>query len=53
MTTVMDHHFGHQKYDDIAELCGGSAGTTRLLLRRGYRGGPNFDIICGCNLTTP
>ena len=34
----------------MAELCGGAGGTGTLLVRRGYKGGPNFDIVCGINL---
>ncbi|CAK0852886.1 unnamed protein product, partial [Prorocentrum cordatum] len=52
MDTYMNHYYGHLQYDDVAELCGGASGTTRLLVRRGYRGGPNFDLICDCNLMT-
>eukprot|EP00975_Prorocentrum_lima_P057041 11968093-Prorocentrum_lima.AAC.1 len=33
-----------EDFDDIAELCGGAGGTAALLVRRGYRQGPNFDI---------
>ena len=39
---------------DIAELMGGQARTTRVLVRRmlkeGIRAGQNFDLVCGCNL---
>ena len=37
----------------MAELCGGAGGTGILLVRRGYRGGPNFDIVCGVDLLKP
>ena len=37
-------------YDDVAELCGGAADTGALLIRRGYRAGPNFDIVVGFDL---
>ena len=52
MMATMQHYFAGKQYDDVAELCGGAAGTTALLVRRGYRGGPNFDLICGCDLMT-
>ncbi|CAK0831488.1 unnamed protein product [Prorocentrum cordatum] len=52
MDTHMNIYYGHLQHDDVAELCGGASGTTRLLVRRGYRGGPNFDLICDCNLMT-
>ncbi|CAK0800860.1 unnamed protein product [Prorocentrum cordatum] len=52
MDTYMNLYYGHLQHDDVAELCGGASGTTRLLVRRGYRGGPNFDLICDCNLMT-
>jgi hypothetical protein len=39
-------------YDDIAELCGGEGATVKLLVRRGYRAGPNFDLVCGYDLMT-
>ena len=41
---------GQQRYDDVAELCGGASGTVKLLVRRGYRSGPNFDLVCGYDL---
>ena len=37
-------------YDDVAELCGGAGDTGSLLVRRGYKKGPNFDIIAGFKL---
>ena len=37
-------------FHDVAELCGGAGDTGILLVRRGYRGGPNFDIVCGIDL---
>ena len=37
-------------YRDVAEICGGAADTGSLLIRRGYVGGPNFDIIVGYDL---
>ena len=43
---------GH-RYHDVAELCGGAGGTGTLLVRRGWRRGPNFDIIVGFDLTKP
>ncbi|CAK0813698.1 unnamed protein product, partial [Prorocentrum cordatum] len=52
MDTHMNLYYGHLQRDDVAELCGGASGTTRLLVRRGHRGGPNFDLICDCNLMT-
>ena len=40
-------------YDDVAQLCGGAGDTAALLVRRGYRGGPNFDLVAGINLLNP
>ena len=40
-------------FDDDAEICGGGAFTTELLVQRQYRGGRNLDIRIGCDLTTP
>ena len=37
-------------YHDAAELCGGAGGTGTLLVRRGWRKGPIFDIIVGFDL---
>jgi len=37
-------------FHDVAELCGGAGGTGALLVRRGYKAGPNFDVVCGINL---
>ena len=39
MARIMEQYYGHLQHDDVAELCGGASGTTRLLVRRGYRGG--------------
>ena len=36
--------------DDVAQLCGGAGDTGALLIKRGYKGGPNFDLIVGINL---
>ena len=36
--------------DDVAQLCGGAGDTATLLIRRGYQGGPNFDIFVGFGL---
>ena len=36
---------------DIAEICGGVARATTLAVRRSIRGGPNFDLITGVDLT--
>ena len=33
--------------DDVAQLCGGAGDTAALLVKRGYRSGPNFDIVFG------
>ena len=41
------------RYHDVAELCGGAGGTGALLVRRGWRKGPNFDIVVGFDLTKP
>ena len=47
----------HFEFDDIAEL--GSSSTTsnsglavNMLIRRGFHGGPNFDVTCGYDLNT-
>lgn len=40
-------------FHDVAELCGGAGDTAELLVKRGYSGGPNFDIVCGINLLVP
>ena len=40
-------------YDDVAELCGGAADTGALLMRIGYKAGPNFDIVVGFDLQRP
>eukprot|EP00973_Karenia_brevis_P012066 1638041-Karenia_brevis.AAC.1 len=40
----------NQKHDDVAELCGGKSGTVNLLVRRGFRCGPNFDLVAGYDL---
>ena len=37
-------------HHDVAELCGGAGDTAKLLVRRGFRAGPNFDIVCGIDL---
>ena len=37
----------------MAELCGGAGGTGTLLVRRGYTGGPNFDVVCGIGVLNP
>eukprot|EP00972_Heterocapsa_arctica_P080108 11807757-Heterocapsa_arctica.AAC.1 len=36
--------------DDVAEICGGSALTTQLIIRKSYRSGKNFDILVGIDL---
>ena len=36
--------------DDVAQLCGGAGDTAALLVKRGYKDGPNFDIIVGIDL---
>ena len=37
---------------DIMEFCGGSAGVSRIAIRRRLRTGMNADIVCGIDLTT-
>ena len=37
--------------DDVAQLCGGAGDTGALLVKRGYRGGPNFDVIVGIDFS--
>ena len=48
---VVSHHLPGRHYHDAAELCGGAGGTGTLLIRRGWRKGPNFDLIVGFDLT--
>ena len=50
LSEFLDSHLQIGEFDDVAELCGGAAETGALLVRRGYRGGPNFDIIAGFNM---
>ena len=38
---------------DVAELCGGGALTTKLLVRRGYAGGSSFGIVVGFDFDSP
>ena len=38
---------------DICEICGGKAGTTQILLRRGMTPGLNFDLSVNVNLCDP
>ena len=38
---------------DVMELFGGTAGTTRVLTRRGYVSGGNFDFVTDWNLLNP
>lgn len=35
----------------IAEVCGGEARTSQLATRQRHHTGPNFDLICDCDLT--
>eukprot|EP00973_Karenia_brevis_P047346 6573303-Karenia_brevis.AAC.1 len=44
------HHYTKLPHDDVAELCGGKRRTVNLLVRRGFRPGPNFDLVAGYNL---
>ena len=53
MVFMQDARFPSSVYVDVAELCGGGALTTKLLVRRGYVGGTNFDIVVGFDLDTP
>ena len=39
--------------DDVAQLCGGAGGTAHVLIRRGWKSGPNFDIVVGFDLMQP
>ena len=36
---------------DVAEVCGGEARSTQIGLRRKFQCGPNFDLVCKCDLT--
>ena len=38
---------------DYVELFGGSAGVTKIAIRRNLKGGRNFDIVAGCDLHDP
>ena len=38
---------------DIAEVCGGVGRTTKIGIRRKLKCGPNFDLVCNCDLTDP
>ena len=38
---------------DIAEVCGGVGRTTKIGIRRKLKCGPNFDLVCNCDLTVP
>eukprot|EP00975_Prorocentrum_lima_P042325 8893966-Prorocentrum_lima.AAC.1 len=39
-------------FDDVFELCGGTAKVSVLLIRkRHYKVGPNFDAVVGIDLT--
>ena len=44
-------------YVDMAEICGGVGGTSKMYVRRyhrrGARAGLNLDLVCGCNLLDP
>ena len=51
MGTARPYFVGKQ-FECVVGLCGGLAGTAVLLIGRGYRGGPNFDVVCGCDLVT-
>eukprot|EP00975_Prorocentrum_lima_P045555 9536697-Prorocentrum_lima.AAC.1 len=43
-----------QKYDDIFEICGGSAKISVILIRRRYYNvRPNFDAVVGIDLINP
>ena len=35
---------------DLIEICGGEARPTSIALRKGLRGGDNFDLVTGCDL---
>ena len=50
LSFLHDARFPQTGYVDVAELCGGGALTTKLLVRRGYVGGANFDIVVGFDL---
>ena len=38
---------------DVMEIFGGEAGVSRLLIRRHYRVGANYDLVCGYDLSQP
>jgi hypothetical protein len=35
----------------MCEIAGGVAHTARILIKHAVPGGPNFDLVCGCDLT--
>ena len=44
------------EFDDVAELCSSSTTSNsglsvNMLIRRGFHGGPNFDVSCGYDLS--
>ena len=45
-----DPKFNNSCYLDTAEICGGNARTTQILIRRHYDTGENFDAVVGCDL---
>ena len=47
---MSEWHSDGEGHHDVAELCGGAGDTAKLLVRRGFRAGPNFDIVCGIDL---
>ncbi len=36
---------------DFAEICGGEGRATQIGVRHRLRTGPNFDLVCDCDLT--
>ena len=38
---------------DIVEICGGTARTSVIAIRKGLVAGDNFDLVCSCDLNSP
>eukprot|EP00975_Prorocentrum_lima_P027534 5787459-Prorocentrum_lima.AAC.1 len=49
------YYFNEKRiFDDVFELCGGTAKVSVILIRRRhYRVGPNFDAVVGIDLAQP
>ena len=49
---IEQHSYANQNrsFVDVAEIMGGEARTTQVLVRRGSSSGENFDCVVGCDL---